>query len=124
MGSKYKCFQFNEDALFEKPIGPAFQSKIDYDLKSDNGSNAKDSNRVKIKVIKIKAVKKIDENSYSQEIYVWFNELTGVVYDYILDYPIGKIGKDIDGNFLKLENDVYLIDDVIDIPQTKLYDNL
>jgi ribosomal protein L32E len=74
MGSKYKCFQFNEDALFEKPIGPAFQSKIDYDLKSDNGSNAKNSNHIKIKVIKIKAVKKIDENSYSNEINVWFNE--------------------------------------------------
>ena len=122
MGSKYKCFQFNEDALFEKPIGPAYQNKIDYDLKSDNGSNAKDSNRVKIKVIKIKAVKRIDENSYSKEIDVWFNELTCVVYDYELDYPIGKIGKDNNGNLMMLENDVYIIDEVIDIPKIKLYD--
>jgi hypothetical protein len=104
MGSKYKCFMFNEDALFEKPIGPAFQNKIDYDLKSDNGSNAKNSNHIKIKVYKINAVKKIEENSYSKDIIVWFNEETGVVYDYQLDYPIGKISKDTDGNFLKLEN--------------------
>ena len=122
MGSKYRCFKFNEDALFEKPIGPAYQTKIDYDLKSDNGSNSKDSNRVKIKVIKIKGVKKIDDNSYSKEIEVWFNELTGVVYDYILDYPIGRISKDSDGNFIKLENDIYIIDEVIDIPKIKLYD--
>ena len=121
MGSKYRCFKFNEDALFEKPIGPAYQTKIDYDLKSDNGSNAKDSNRIKIKVIKIKGVKKIDDNSYSKEIEAWFNELSGVVYDYILDYPIGKISKDSNGNFIKLENDIYIIDDVIDIPIFKLY---
>jgi hypothetical protein len=122
MGSKYKCFQFNEDALFEKPIGPAFQNNINYDLKSDNGSNAKDTNRVKIKVIKIKAVKKVDDNSYSKDFDCWFNELTSVVYDNELYYPIGKIGKDLDGNLLMLENDVYIIDDVIDIPKIKLYD--
>ena len=122
MGSKYKCFQFNEDSLFEKPIGPAFQNKIEYDLKSDNGSNAKDSSRIKIKVIKIKAVKKIDDSSYSKEIDVWFNELTGIIYDYNLDYPIGKINKDIDGNFIMLENNIYIIDDIIDIPKIKLYD--
>ena len=49
MGSKYKCFQFNEDSLFEKPVGPAFQNKLEYDQKADNGSNAKDSSRIKIK---------------------------------------------------------------------------
>jgi ribosomal protein L32E len=122
MGSKYKCFMFNEDALFEKPIGPAYQNKIDYDLKSDNGTNAKNSSRIKVKVIKIKAAKKVDENSYSKDIDVWFNEETGVVYDYQLDYPIGRISKDLDGNFLKLENDIYIIDDVLDIPKIKLYD--
>ena len=29
MGYKYKCFQFNEDSLFEKPVGPAFNNKIE-----------------------------------------------------------------------------------------------
>ena len=91
-------------------------------MKSDNGSNAKDTNRVKIKVIKIKAVKRIDENSYSKEIYYWFNELTLVVYDYELYYPIGKIGRDIDGNLMMLENDIYIIDEIIDIPKINLYD--
>jgi hypothetical protein len=73
-------------------------------------------------VIKIKAVKRIDENSYSKEIEVWFNELTGVVYDYVLDYPIGKINKDSNSNFMLLENDIYIIEEVIDIPKIKLYD--
>jgi ribosomal protein L32E len=122
MGSKYKCFQFNEDALFEKPIGPAFQHNLNNDLKSDNGSNAKDANRVKIKVIKIKAVKKVEDSSYSKETDCWFNELSTVVYDYELYYPIGKIGKDVDGNLMMLENDIYIIDEVIDIPKIKLYD--
>jgi superfamily II DNA or RNA helicase len=121
MGSKYKCFQFNEDALFEKPIGQAYQNKIEYDQKADNGSNSKESNRVKIKVRKIKAVKKIDDNSYSKEKFYWFYEDSGVVYDYELDYPVGKIEKEND-NYVLLENDIYVITDLIDIPKFKLYD--
>jgi len=90
MGSNYKCFQFNEDSLFEKPVGPAYQDKLEYDLKIDNGSNAKDSSRIKIKVRKIKAVQKIDDSSYSKENYYWFYEESGVVYDYDLNFPVGK----------------------------------
>jgi superfamily II DNA or RNA helicase len=122
MGSKYKCFQFNEESLFEKPIGPAFQNKIEYDQKIDNGSNAKDSNRTKIKVQKIKAVKKIDESSYSKEVNYWFYEDSGVVYDYELNYPVGKIEKDSSGNFMTIDNDVYIIGEILDIPKIKLYD--
>ncbi len=122
MGSKYKCFQFNEESLFEKPIGPAFQNKIEYDLKIDNGSNAKDSNRIKIKVRKIKAVKRVDENSYSNEESYWLNEETSVVYDFTLNYPVGKLDKDENNQYRLLENDIYIIGDVIDIPEVKLYD--
>jgi hypothetical protein len=121
MGSKYKCFQFNEESLFEKPIGPAFQNKIEYDMKVDNGSNAKDSSRIKIKVRKIKAVKKVDENSYSKEKEYWLYEESGVVYDNELNYPVGKIDKDENGNFIMLENDVYVIGDLIEIPKFELY---
>ena len=121
MGSNYKCFQFNEDSLFEKPVGPAYQDKIEYDLKLDNGSNAKDSSRIKIKVRKIKAVQKIDDSSYSKENYYWFYEESGIVYDYDLNFPIGKIDKDENGNFIMLENDVYVIGDVIEIPKTQLF---
>ncbi len=122
MGSKYKCFQFNEESLFEKPVGPAFQNKLDYDLKIDNGSNAKDSNRIKIKVRKIKAAKRVDENSYSKEESYWLNEDTGVVYDYTLNYPVGKLDKDENNQYRLLENDIYIIGEVIDIPEVKLYD--
>jgi len=121
MGSNYKCFQFNEDSLFEKPVGPAYQDKLEYDLKIDNGSNAKDSSRIKIKVRKIKAVQKIDDSSYSKENYYWFYEESGVVYDYDLNFPVGKIDKDDNGNFVMLENDVYVIGDIIEIPKTQLF---
>ncbi len=121
MGSKYKCFQFNEDALFEKPIGPAYQQKIDYDLKVDNGLNSKNSIVSKIKVFKIKAVKKISEDLYSEEKVYWFNNNTGVVYDFELNYPIGRVNKDDNGQFIKLESDVYVIENIISIPEFKLY---
>ena len=33
MGTKYKCFKFNENSLLENPIGPAYSAKIEYDKK-------------------------------------------------------------------------------------------
>lgn len=121
MGSKYKCFQFNEDSLFEKPLGPAFKSKIEYDMKINNGSNAKDSSRLKIKVRKIKAVIKLDENSYSKEKEFWLYEESSIVYDNELNYPVGRLNKDENGNYIMLENDIYIIGDLIEIPNFKLY---
>jgi ribosomal protein L32E len=121
MGTKYKCFQFNEDSLFEKPIGPAFQSKIEYDLKLDNGLYAKDSNIKKIKIRKIKAVQLIDDNTYSKEEIYWLNEETNIIYDNLLYYPVGKLGKDENNQYKLLENDIYIIEDVIQVPKITLY---
>jgi superfamily II DNA or RNA helicase len=121
MGTKYKCFQFNEESLFEKPIGQAYQTNIEYDLKINNGSNAKDSSRKKIKVRKIKAVKKIDENSYSNEEEYWLYDESGVVYDYELNYPVGRLNNDDNGNYIMIENDIYVIGDLIEIPKFQLY---
>jgi SNF2 family DNA or RNA helicase len=121
MGTKYKCFQFNEEALFEKPIGAAYQQKIEYDMKIDNGLNAKDSLRLKIKVRKIKAVKKLEDNIYSEPEFYWYYDKSGVVYDYDMLYPIGKVDKDLNNNKIKLDNETYIIGDVIDIPEFKLY---
>ena len=87
MGTKYKCFKFNEDSLFEKPVGPAYAEKLEFDSKMDNGIYSSDSVVEKIKVLEISAVKKLDENSYSDPELYWFNEKTGVVYDYDLNYP-------------------------------------
>ena len=122
MGTKYKCFQFNEGSLFEKPVSSAYQLKIEYDQKNNNGLNAKDSNILRIKVRKIKAVTQIDEISYSNEENYWLNDDTGIIYDYIMNYPIGKLSRDINNNFILLENDIYIITDIIDIPKFKLYD--
>lgn len=121
MGSKYKCFQFNEDSLFEKPVGASYHPKLEYDSKGDNGSNAKDSSRLKIKVRKIKAVKKIDGNIYSEPEFYWYYDKSSVVYDYDMQFPVGKVDKDLNGNPIKLDNETYIIGDVIEIPEFKLY---
>jgi hypothetical protein len=121
MGSKYKCFQFNEDALFQKPVGPAYQKKEEEDIKIDNGSNSIETDRVKIKVRKIKAVKKTEGNIYSEPDFYWLYDKSGVIYDYNSSYPVGKISKDMNDNFEKLDNDIYIIDNVIDIPEFKIF---
>jgi superfamily II DNA or RNA helicase len=121
MGSKYKCFQFNEESLFEDPLGPAYQNKIEYDQKIDNGTSAKESNILKIKVRKITAVKKIDESSYSKEGSYWLYDETGVVYDYELNYPVGKVDKDESNNLIMIDNTTYVITNLINIPEFKIY---
>ena len=122
LGTKYKCFKFNENSLFEKPVGPAFSQKIEYDKKMDDGSNSKDSFRQKIKVMKIKAVKRIDESTYSESNNYWYFKDTGIVYDVDSDFPVGKIEINNDGNEVKLDNDIYIIDTLIDIPEFKIYE--
>jgi ribosomal protein L32E len=86
MGSKYRCFQFNEDTLLDS-IRPAYQKKLDYDIKMDNGLNSKGSIIKKIKVRKIQAViKSAENNTYSNESYYWLYDDTGVIYDYELQF--------------------------------------
>ncbi len=122
MGTKYKCFKFNEDSLFDKPTGPAFTENFEFDNKMDNGIYSLDSVIEKIKVLEIMAVKRLDENSYSEAEKYWFNEETGVVYDYNLDQPIGKVERDDNGNYVKLKGNVYVISILIDVPEFKLFD--
>ena len=122
MGSKYKCFQFNEDSLFDKNIGEAYQLNIDNDFKLNNGLNATDSSIVRIKVRKIKAVKRMGDNILSNETYYWLNDNTNIVYDYDLLYPIGKLSLDNYNNYNLIENNIYIIDELINIPKIKLYD--
>jgi hypothetical protein len=119
----YKCFQFDEPSLFEDQIGPAYKEDIHDDMKMDNGSNSTKSQTLRIKVLKIRAVKQLtpsnsDESKikYSMPDNYWYNPDTGVVYDYELHYAIGKIGYDDDNLPKKLDKDTYIINKLIPIP--------
>ena len=122
MGTKYKCFKFNENSLFDNPVGPAYSSKIEYDKKMDDGSNSKDSYRQKIKVMRIKAVKKLDENTYSEANDYWYYNETGIVYDLEQEFPVGRVDKNDEGLESKLDNDTYIITTLIEIPEFKIYE--
>lgn len=120
LAHEYKCFQFDEQSLFDEQIGPAYKDDMHDDMKMDNGSNSLRSETVRIKVSKITAVKlltKADEKiaRYSKTENYWYNPETGVVYDYDLHYPIGKIGYD-NGLPKKLDKDTYIIELLIPIP--------
>lgn len=121
MGSKYRCFQFNEESLLEDNVGPAYNQKLEYDEKINNGLNSKDSVISKVKVRKVMAVYKTEEQIYSKPSYYWLNDNTNVIYDYDLNFPIGKIAVDENGLQNKIDNDTYLIDKIIYVPSFKLY---
>ena len=113
MASKYRCFKFNEISLFDKNIGPAYKEDIIEDMKFDNGSNSTKSITIKVKAIKIRGVIKIgnkeDISNY------WYCPETGTIYDFDLNYPVGKVKKDINGIIEKIDKDTYVID-IIPIP--------
>ena len=118
----YKCFQFDEPSLFADQIGPAFiKDEVD-DYMINNGSNNINSETVRIKVIKILAVKQLtkndnpDEIKYSNKKVYWYYPKTGVIYDEDLHYAIGKIAYDIDNFPKKLDKDTYIIDKLLPIP--------
>jgi hypothetical protein len=90
-------------------------------MKMDNGLNSKNSTIKKIKVRKIKAVIKSGD-AYSHETNYWLYEDTGVVYDYELNYPVGKLERDNNNNFSMIDNKIYIIGQVIQIPSYTLYE--
>ena len=118
INNPYQCFKFNEKSYFEGFIGPAYKNDIYYDKKIDNGLNSINSNITKIKVMKIYAVYMINDK-YSEKEYYWFNPSSGVVYDFELDFPVGKIYIE-NGIPNKLNNDTYIIDQLINIPEINI----
>lgn len=118
----YKCFQFDENSLFDDQIGPAYKEDIHDDTRFDNGSNSVKSQNKRIKVLKIVAVKQLtnsaekDKIKYSEPETYWYNPETGIVYDYVLYFPIGKVGFDDDNLPQKIDKVTYVIDKLVPIP--------
>jgi len=118
---QYKCFQFDEPSLFSSSIGMAYKDDLQDDVKIDNGLYSKKSVVLTIKVMEIMAVilksKPDEELRYSKPKKYLYYEKTGVVYDFQLHYPIGKIQLDNSGFPVKLDKTTFVIDQVIPIPK-------
>lgn len=115
MGETYNCFQFNEQSLFEQNIGPAYKEDVSDDFKINNGLNSLNSVVDKIKVRKIKAIVKLENNNFSSVSEYLYYDKTGVVYDKDVYYPIGKILLDENNLPEKYDKDIYIISTIIDI---------
>ena len=73
--------------------------------------------RPKIKVRKIFAVREIGDNKYTDKQIYWLNSDTNIIYDYELEFAIGKILLTEYGIPNKLDKNTFIIDDIIDIPK-------
>lgn len=117
----FKCFQFEEPSLFDEQIGPAYKDDIYDDFRIDNGSNSMNSQTMRIKVVKITAVLQLsnaeqDTIKYSKPQSYWYNNDTGVIYDFELHYALGKVSFDESNLPKKLDKDTYIVDKLIPIP--------
>ena len=127
LSSSYQCFNFSEDTLLAKHIGPAYKEDLKDDIKYDSGLWATNSRIERIKVITIQAVFQVgtsDEGpTYSAPDRYRYNPLTGMIYDYETNYLIGLV-ENINGIPNKLNKDTYIISDVIPIPEITPTENL
>lgn len=124
----YHCFQFPEESIIGKNIGPAYKEDMRDDVKYDSGLHAKNSKIERIKVFKIYAVYKIKQDKESEPKYskpdkYWYYPKTGMVYDYELHYPVGMVEM-VNGLPNKLDRDTYIMSDVLNIPTIEPNDNL
>lgn len=118
---EYECFKFNEKSLFDKQIGPAYKVNPIQDIKFDNGLNSENSTVKSINVYKIKAVKKLSEEKFSEIDKFKLNFDTGIVYDYEFNIAIGKIILDNDGIPMMKDDNTYIISELIPIPMLDKY---
>ncbi len=118
LGSKYRCFKFNEQSLFENPIGPSYKKNPVYDIKINNGSASSDSIVKKIKVRKIIAIEENEKNSKEY----WVDDETNVVYDFELNYPVGKLKLDELNNPIKKNKNIYIISDIVKVPDFEIFE--
>jgi len=63
----------------------------------------------------------MDNNVYSKSKYYWYYDKTNIIYDFELNYPVGKIALDDNNNPIQIDNETYLIDKLINIPEFKIY---
>ena len=120
MSQSYYCFQFAEETLLTKNIGPAYKEDMKEDVKYDSGLHAKNSRIERIKVIKIDAVYQTNvgreqEPTYSTPDKFWYYTKTGMCYDYETHYPVGQVQL-VNGLPNKLDKETYIMSFVIDIP--------
>jgi hypothetical protein len=128
MSGKYQCFQFNESSLFDPQVGPAYNEDVYYDSKLNNGLNSLNSEIKTVKVIKILGIKVVNTEGTGEGVKqkpenYWFNPSTKVVYDFELDFPIGRVKLDEEGlpkKELINEESYYIIEELIDIPKTRI----
>jgi superfamily II DNA or RNA helicase len=115
ISEKYNCFQFDEHSLFNKHMGELYKQYIGDDVLIDSGNNSKNTHIISVKVYKVKAVKLLRNNQYSEPHEYWYRSETNIVYDIDLHNPIGKVGIDSHNNVL-LHNNMYVITKLIPIP--------
>jgi hypothetical protein len=58
-------------------------------------------------------------DGYTQQSYYWYYPNSFVVYDYDLHFAVGMVERDENGNPMKINKDVYIIDKAIPIPLIK-----
>ena len=89
-------------------------------MELDNGLNSSNYIVKSIKVREIYAVVKIDDDKYSDKQLYLLDEKTNIVYDYDLNFALGKLLMSVYDIPNKLDKDTFIIDEVINIPRLKI----
>ncbi len=114
MNKSYNCFQFPEQELLKNEPMPAYREDIKNDLEISSGLNDENSYVENIKVIEIKAVISKDDK-IEDAIKCLYDAQSGMIYDFKLHYPIGRVMYDDKGIVQRLDKETYIMKEIIKI---------
>jgi superfamily II DNA or RNA helicase len=115
-----KCFQFNKNDIIAPFVGPAYIEDIDQDSKIDSGLNSEFSIKKTKKVYKVKCVKKLKKDKYSNPIYYWYSPEDRLLFDIDFNFPVATIKLD-NYNIPEMYQSYYIIGKLVNIPQLSIY---
>jgi hypothetical protein len=113
MNQPYKCFSFDVPSIFDKNPGPAYNMDPYTNAKLDNGLNADNSMVVRVKALKVKAVKSFGEGKYSAPKDYWLYVDDGLLFDSVLKIPIAKAARDESGALVKVDSNTYVVSESV-----------
>lgn len=115
MSSNYKCFTFDLPSIFDKNPGPAFRLDPIENSRIDNGLNAQNSQLVRIKALRVKAVKQhtTDKTKFGNPRDYWWYPDNNTLFDFELMIPVAKALVDATGAVMRTEDGSYVIDQTV-----------
>jgi len=108
--SKYDCFRFPLNQVMRPIPGPSYRKDMSKDFQMERHMQPV------VKKVRAKIIEAVMEGeAVSKRAKYLLDEETGNVFDYDLEYPVGKVGRNTKGFFNMMDVNTYVIESRIEV---------